>query len=68
MPQSRWISIYQTRERHTVEIIKLKLEAAGIPVQVWNQVDSSYMAFGYIHVNVLNEDLERAKALIEEFQ
>jgi hypothetical protein len=42
------------------------LEDEGIKVQVWNQVDSSYNAFGYIHLNVLQENEEKALKIIEE--
>ena len=66
MPQNRWVSVFQSSQVHIVEIIKLRLEDEGIKVQVWNQVDSSYNAFGYIHLNVLEENQEKALKIIEE--
>ena len=67
-PQNPWISIYQSRYIHSIEIAKLKLEDENIPVQVWNHMDSSYNAFGEIHLNVRREDAERAKSIIKELE
>jgi RNase H-fold protein (predicted Holliday junction resolvase) len=49
----------------SVEIFKLKLEDEGIPVMIWDERDSSYNAFGYVHLQVLNEDEEKAKLIID---
>ena len=63
--ESRWISIYQSLEPYTVEIFKLKLEDEGIPVIIWDERDSSYNAFGYVHLQVKSEFKEQAKAIID---
>ena len=49
----------------SIEIFKLKLEEEGIPVMIWDERDSSYNAFGYVHLQVRNDDLEKAKMIIE---
>lgn len=49
----------------SVEIYKLKLEDEDIPVLVWNERDSSYNAFGYVHLQVRMEDQEKAKMIID---
>ena len=49
----------------SIEIFRLKLEEEGIPVMIWDERDSSYNAFGYVHLQVLNEDQDLAKKIIE---
>ena len=49
----------------SIEIFKLKLEDEGIPVMIWDERDSSYNAFGYVHLQVRTEDLEKAKKIID---
>jgi hypothetical protein len=63
--ESQWHSVFQSTEPFSVEIIKLKLETEGIPVMIWDERDSSYNAFGYVHLQVKSEFKERAKAIIE---
>jgi RNase H-fold protein (predicted Holliday junction resolvase) len=60
-----WLSIYQSLEPFSIEIFKLKLEAEGIPVRVWDERDSSYNAFGYVHLQVKSEFKDQAKAIID---
>ncbi len=49
----------------SIEIFKLKLEDEGIPVMIWDERDSSYNAFGYVHLQVRTEDQSKAKLIIE---
>tara|TARA_R110000737_G_scaffold117240_3_gene149958 strand:- start:10802 stop:11011 length:210 start_codon:yes stop_codon:yes gene_type:complete len=63
--KSQWLSVYQSLEPYSVQIFKLKLEAEGIPVLVWDERDSSYNAFGYVHLQVKSEFKEQAKAIID---
>lgn len=63
--ESQWHSIFQSLEPYSVEIFKLKLEAEGITVMVWDERDSSYNAFGYVHLQVKSEFKEQAKAIID---
>ncbi len=67
-PINPWISIYQSKFSHSIEIVKMRLQDEDIPVQIWNQMDSSYQAFGEIHINVKKEDEERAKRIIDELE
>jgi hypothetical protein len=63
--ENQWHSIYQSLEPYTVEIFKLKLEDEGIPVMIWDERDSSYNAFGYVHLQVKCEYKLEAKAIID---
>lgn len=63
--ERQWHSIFQSLEPFTVEIFRLKLEAEGIPVMVWDERDSSYNAFGYVHLQVQSEFKDRAIAIID---
>lgn len=63
--EKKWISIHQSMDPFSIEIFKLKLEDEGIPVLVWDERDSSYNAFGYLHLQVLSEDQEKAKTIID---
>ncbi len=49
----------------SIEIFKLKLEEEGIPVMIWDERDSMYNAFGYVHLQVRSEDEEKAKTIID---
>lgn len=60
----KWKTVYQTKSEHSLHIIKLMLEAEGIPVMVFDQRDSSYNAFGDIYLQVHIDDEERALELI----
>tara|TARA_R110002072_G_scaffold271987_1_gene432052 strand:- start:33554 stop:33697 length:144 start_codon:yes stop_codon:yes gene_type:complete len=44
----------------------LKLEDAGIPVIIVDERDSSYNAFGYVHLKVERENKQVATELIED--
>ena len=64
--EKKWTSVFQSREPYSVEIRKMKLEDEGIPAQIWNNMDSSYNTFGYIHLNVQLEDEKMAREIIEK--
>lgn len=57
--------IFSTSVEHEARIVKDRLEAEGISALILNQKDSMYQTFGYIEVYVLNEDVEKAKAIVE---
>jgi len=44
----------------------MKLENEGIRVMIFDQRDSSYNTFGYIYINVQQEDLIKAQEIIKE--
>lgn len=62
--EPQWVSILESRDEYSVQILKLKLEDNGIPVIIFNQRDSSYNAFGYIYLNVPSKDKLKALNLI----
>lgn len=62
--ETRWMTVYLSKNDALVHIIKLKLESEGIPVMIFDQRDSSYNSFGDIYVQVQNEHIEKAKELI----
>ena len=63
--EKKWTSIHQSMDAFSIEIFKLKLEDEGIPVMIWDERDSSYNAFGYLHLQVRAEDQSKAKLIIE---
>lgn len=63
--ENKWVSIRQSMDSFSIEIFRLKLEDEGIPVMVWDERDSSYNAFGYIHLQVLQEDQAKANEIID---
>lgn len=58
--------VYKTTERHMASIMKLKLEEEGIQVFVINKMDSAYNNFGAIEFYVNQNDVVRAKYLIDK--
>jgi hypothetical protein len=59
--------IFSTSLQHEAQIIRDRLEAEGIHALILNQQDSMYKAFGQIEVYVQNQDVEKAKTIVEEF-
>ncbi len=59
-----WVTVFQTTDEYMVHIYKLKLEDNNIPVSIFNQIDSSYNAFGYIYLSVPLKDEKNALELI----
>jgi hypothetical protein len=62
--EPKWTSVFQTQDEIELRIKKIQLEDEGIPVMVFDQRDSSYNAFGYIYIEVLTEDVERARKVL----
>ena len=60
----KWATVFQTTDEYLVHIYKLKLEDNNIPVSIFNQIDSSYNAFGYIYLSVPLKDEKNALELI----
>ena len=60
----KWVTVFQTTNEYIVHIYKLKLEDNNIPVSIFNQIDSSYNAFGYIYLSVPLKDEKIALELI----
>lgn len=69
--ESPWTTIYQSTDEFSIRIKRITLEDNEIPVQIFDQRDSSYNAFGYIYLNVLKENVEIARKILnlsdEEF-
>jgi len=63
--ETRWMTVYLSKNDALVHIVKLKLETEGIPVMIFNQRDSSYNSFGDIYVQVQNENVKKANELLE---
>lgn len=63
--ETRWTTVYLSKNDALVHIVKLKLETEGIPVMIFNQRDSSYNSFGDIYVQVQNENVKKANELLE---
>ena len=59
--ESDWISVYQSQTEYLAHIKKLVLEDAGIDVKFSDGRDSSYNAFGYVHLLVPKSDEEEAQ-------
>ncbi len=58
--------IYRTTELHLASIMRFKLEEEGIPVILINKMDSSYLNFGAIELYVNQNDVIRAKYVIDK--
>lgn len=58
--------VFKTSELHLATIMKFKLEEEGIRVILINKMDSSYNNFGQIELYVNQNDVIRAKFIIEK--
>lgn len=58
--------IYRTTEIHMASIMRFKLEEEGIHVVFINKMDSSYLNFGSIELYVNQNDVIRAKYVIDK--
>lgn len=58
--------IYRTTEIHMASIMRFKLEEEGIHVVLINKMDSSYLNFGSIELYVNQNDVIRAKYVIDK--
>jgi hypothetical protein len=61
------VSIYQSRDEFSVRIRQMHLEANEIEVNLFDQKDSSYGAFGYIYLSVKISDEAKALALLKQY-
>lgn len=64
--QSDWVDVFTSMQEPLVHIYKIKLENLGIPVRLYDQRDSSYNTFGYLHLLVPRDKAEVAKQILEE--
>lgn len=64
VPESKIVTVYQGADEYSARIFKLKLEDEGIKVQLIDERDSSYNAFGYVYLKVLKENEQLAKQII----
>lgn len=58
--------VYKTTQMYLANIMKLKLEEESIQVYIINKRDSSYNDFGQIELYVHQDDVLRAKYIIEK--
>ena len=58
--------VYRTSQVHMANIMKLKLEEEGVHVILINKMDTSYNNFGQIELYVNQDDVIRAKYIIEK--
>jgi hypothetical protein len=58
--------VFRTSELHLATIIKFKLEEEGVHVILINKMDTSYNNFGQIELYVNQNDVIRAKYIIEK--
>lgn len=61
-----WSPVFKTDNVYQVEIIKGMLEENGIESVIINKRDSAYTSFGTASLYVHNDNIVRAKQLIEE--
>lgn len=64
MPEPKWKTVWQTKNEHSIRILKLALESEGIPVMIFDQRDSSYNSFGDMYLQVPSEMEEVACGLL----
>ncbi|HZH86901.1 MAG TPA: hypothetical protein VFD77_06265 [Brumimicrobium sp.] len=57
--------VFRTSELHLATIMKFKLEEEGVHVILINKMDTSYNNFGQIELYVNQNDVIRAKFIIE---
>lgn len=62
--EPKWTTVFQSTDELMVNIQKLKLEDAEIPVIQFDQKDSSYNTFGYIYLQVPTELKEKAEQIL----
>lgn len=60
-----WQVVYSDGFPPAVELRRAVLEENGIPAVILNKRDSSYL-FGYVELLVQEEDVERARAVLQD--
>lgn len=68
MSEVNWCKAYSGNDRVLISLFKSALDKEGIVNVEFNQQDSSYLAFGNIHLMVPEEDAEAAQALIAQIK
>lgn len=58
--------VFRTSKLYLAQIIKLKLEEEGVHVILINKMDTSYNNFGQIELYVNQNDVIRAKYIIDK--
>ena len=61
-----WFKLYNTRNSAEANIIKGMLEENNIAVVLMNNLDSSYLSFGYIEIYVQDIYKDIAKSLLDK--
>jgi hypothetical protein len=61
---SDWCVLQSFNDAISASVCEFVLKEAGIPFNTLNQQDSSYLAFGQIHVQVYKKDLEEARKVL----
>lgn len=64
MTEKPWLLLWICQNSFDAALIKFKLEEIDIPVVVFNQIDSSYGAFGTIRIMVPESDYPAAVGLL----
>lgn len=64
--ENNWIKVFSTTDAYTAEILKQGLIENDIAAVVMNQRDSSYQAFGTVHILVHPDNADKAEAYIRE--
>ena len=62
-----WIRVYSSNKVHIIEILKQVLSDGGIKAMTIDKRDSAYL-FGDIELYVKNDDVMKAKVLIDKFE
>lgn len=66
--KDQWICVYSSTFLHNVELIKHLLAESEVGAVVLNQKDSFYPVIGQIELYVQQDDVIRAKKIIEDSQ
>jgi len=64
-PETNVSIVYHGTDEFTARILKTKLEDSGIEVSFVDDRDSSYNAFGYVYLKVLNKNKQKAEQIID---
>ena len=54
-------------DEYSVRLRNLHLEAHGVESVLFDQRDSSYMAFGYMYLNVRRENEQQALEILKDY-
>ena len=63
-----WVKIYSTTEQYKASMLNGLLDEADIDNVIMNKQDSSYLVFGQIEIYVENQNVIKAKHLIDKSQ